>query len=107
MSSHADTIRQILNAPQMTGAAYLTGAMSHAGHKALDALLAENQQLREALHRHLLNDALQNQYHYEAAVEFADKGLTRALAAVVEECVCGEINTRHCPVHGQGAVVEE
>jgi hypothetical protein len=48
-------------------------------------LRAENQRLREALHRHLLNDALQNQYHYEAAVEFADKGLTRALAAVVEE----------------------
>jgi hypothetical protein len=48
-------------------------------------LLAENQRLREALHRHLLNDALQNQYHYEAAVEFADKGLTRALAAAVEE----------------------
>jgi hypothetical protein len=54
-------------------------------HTQIERLADENQQLREALHRHLLNDALQNQYHYEAAVEFADKGLARALAAVVEE----------------------
>jgi hypothetical protein len=85
MSSHADTIRRTLPDPDRTQARWYTDAEIRSGHAALDALLAENKQLREALHRHLLNDALQNQYHYEAAVEFADKRLARALAAVVEE----------------------
>jgi hypothetical protein len=67
-----------------------------------NALLAENQQLREALQEAIDLARLD----YLSAKEH-DRLDRLELEAVVEECVCGEINTRHCPVHGQGAAVEE
>jgi hypothetical protein len=80
-ASHADTIRRYLDAEVLDVPPSEFQAKAHA---ALDALLAEIQQLRDALHRHLLNDALQNGYDYEGAKEFADEAVFKmaALAAV-------------------------